>query len=130
MRDVYYRLLGVYGNTHGYDKMTEEVAMPQSDEEIFRWHGVLNIDAEARQAMDELAQQLEMSFEEAVEEVLRRRYGYSQEGWPTMIGEKPYEKLPHYSPGISLSTDVALPTGKTLSLTTYPGFATEIKIRR
>jgi hypothetical protein len=110
--------------------MREEVAMPQSDEEIFRWHGVLDIDAEARQAMDELAQQLEMSFEEAVEEVLRRRYGYSQEGWPTMIGEKPYEKLPHYSPGISLSTDVTLPTGKTLSLSTYPGFATEIKLRR
>ena len=110
--------------------MHEEAVPRQPDEEIFRWHGVLDIDEEARRALEELADLEGMSFEVAVQEVLRRRYRYSQVDWPTIMGERPYEKLPDRHHRDSLTTDMTLPSGKVLSLITYPGLTTEIKLRR
>jgi hypothetical protein len=106
---------------------TVDVVPRQPDEEIFRWHGVLDITDEARQAIEDLAELEGMSFEAVVEEVQRRRYRYSQVGWPMMLGDEPREKLPDWM-GDSLTTDMNLPTG-TISLTTHMGFGRTTKVR-
>ena len=104
-----------------------ELPHQPDDEEIFRWHGALDITDDARAALEEVAEREGMTFEQATAQLQRLRYRHSQVEWPLSRGEKPYEKLPYHGSGISLITNVILPTGKKVTLTTHAGVATEIK---
>jgi hypothetical protein len=84
---------------------------------------------EASEVLEDVAVSEGMSYEECLAYVQRQRYRYSQVEWPLMIGEEPREKLDYYSAGISLTTGVRLPNGRSVNLTTHCGVATEITVR-
>jgi hypothetical protein len=109
---------------------TRKVELPPlpPDEEIFRWHGLLVTDHGAMQALYELADEEGMSYQDCLEELQRKRYRYSQVQWPLRIGEEPRERMPYRPYSDGLTTNVGLPTGKTLGLTTYPGTMTQVKL--
>jgi hypothetical protein len=102
---------------------------PQPAEEVYRWHGVLDVSNDAREVLEQAAADEGMSYDECLGYLQRQRYRYSQVEWPMMIGEEPREKMAYYSPGISLTTGVRLPTGRAVNLTTHCGVATEISLR-
>jgi hypothetical protein len=112
--------------------MTVEKKLPpvQPDEEVFRWHGALNVTDEAKKVIEGLAAEEGTTYEECLADIQRKRYRYSQVQWPLLIGEEPLERMEYdpYRRGGSLSTGMDLGNGKSIDLRTYAGERTKIEL--